>query len=87
MDAKKVFHKRMIYNLFDLLGDLGGLFEMTLMIFGFFLLPISEHSFIYHAARNLYSAKTKNNNLFQQDKNDSKLVPKNSEKMMKKIPD
>jgi len=60
---------------------------MTLMIFGFFLMPISQHSFIYHAARNLYSAKTKNNNFFQQEKNDAKLKPRNSSRIMEKISD
>lgn len=53
---------------------------MTLMIFGFFLMPISKHSFIYHVARNLYSAKTKNDKFFQQENKDDKKLKQKSKK-------
>lgn len=46
MDSKKVFHKRMIYHLFDLMSDIGGVMEALLGIVTFFTLPIAEHSFI-----------------------------------------
>jgi hypothetical protein len=49
---------------FNLLGDLGGVKELIVLIFGIFLLPISEHSFILKAAKFLFIARTSNTNLF-----------------------
>ena len=54
----------MIYNYFDLLGDLGGVTEIILLVFGFFLLPISKHSFILKATKKLFLARTKRDDLF-----------------------
>ena len=45
------------------LGDLGGIFEVTMIVFGFFLFPVSEHSFILKAARLLYYARTRDQKL------------------------
>ena len=41
---------RQIYNVFDLLGDLGGVTEVIMLCFGFFLYSISEHSFYITAS-------------------------------------
>lgn len=41
---------REIYNVFDLLGDLGGVTEVIMLCFGFFLYSISEHSFYITAS-------------------------------------
>jgi len=48
------------------LGDLGGIFEITMIVFGFFLFPISEHSFTIQAARLLYFARTKEKGLLNE---------------------
>ena len=50
------------------LGDLGGIFEITMIVFGFFLFPVSEHSFYLKASRLLYFARTKDQGLFNQNK-------------------
>jgi len=42
----------------DLLGDLGGVTEVVMICFGFFLFPIAEHSFTMKAIKNLYLART-----------------------------
>ena len=44
------FHDRKIYGWFDLLGDLGGVTEIVMLMFGLFLLPLSQHSFTLEAA-------------------------------------
>jgi hypothetical protein len=41
---------RQIYNVFDLLGDLGGVTEVIMIVFGFVLFSISEHSFYLTAS-------------------------------------
>lgn len=42
---------REVYDILGVLGDLGGIFELSMIIFGFFLFPISEYSFYLKAAR------------------------------------
>lgn len=37
----KTLHVREAYNLFDLLGDLGGVMEVILFVFGLFFCPMS----------------------------------------------
>jgi hypothetical protein len=63
---EEVAHERSVYNFLDLLGDLGGLTECFMLSFGFFLFPISEHSFIVQASKKLFIAKSKNDNLFME---------------------
>ena len=38
-----------------------------MLCFGFFLYPISEHSFILQALRRLYKARTKDDSIFRKD--------------------
>ena len=54
-----VLQGRTIYNLFDLLGDLGGVTEIIMIVFGAFLFPISEHSFTMDAMKKFFLARTK----------------------------
>jgi hypothetical protein len=54
--------------LLDLLGDLGGVTEVIMIVFGLFIFPVSEHSFIIKAVKKLYMAKTKNDKLFKLSK-------------------
>lgn len=53
-----------MYNFLDLLGDLGGLTEVFMVSFGFFLYPISEHSYHVQAIKRLFMARTKDDDLF-----------------------
>jgi hypothetical protein len=40
-DNEQIVHERKIYGFLDLLGDLGGVKEVVLTVFAFFLSPIS----------------------------------------------
>lgn len=42
------------YSFFSLLRDFGGVIELCLLFFSFFMLPISEYSFNMWAGRKLY---------------------------------
>ena len=42
----------------DLIGDLGGVMEVFLFIFGIVLYPISKMSFILKATKMLFHART-----------------------------
>ena len=52
----------------DLIGDLGGVLEVIIFIFGIFLFPASEFSFITKALQKLYLARTSQKGLFKNDK-------------------
>ena len=64
LNEEGVNYSRDVYNILGVLGDLGGIVEVIMIIFGFFLFPISEHSFYLKAARMLYYARTKDDKLF-----------------------
>ena len=68
MDEAKESHSREVYNILALLGDLGGIFEIVMIIFGVFIFPISEHSFNLRASRMMFFARTKLKNLFEKPK-------------------
>ena len=64
-DNVLVLHERSIYGFIDLLGDLGGVLEIVLLVFGLFLSPISEYSFNIKAIQKLYKAKTNEPSMFR----------------------
>ena len=39
-------HTRSVYNLLDLMSDIGGLHEVVMIALGVFIYPISYHSFV-----------------------------------------
>ena len=57
-------HEREIYGLLDLMGDLGGVTEIVMLMFGFILSPIAEHKFNLQAAKRLFIAQSKDGELF-----------------------
>jgi hypothetical protein len=48
----------------DLLGDLGGVTEVIMILFGFFVFPFSEHQFTMAAAKKLFLARTTDDTIF-----------------------
>jgi len=81
---EEVKHTRKVYGWIDLLGDLGGVTEVIMIVFGFFLFPISEHSFFLKAIKKLYLVRTEDNSMFLPN-NDEKLAK--FEKFKEKIDD
>ena len=67
LEDETIRHVRYIYGLLDILGDLGGVTEVIMLLFGFLLYPISEHSFILQALRRLYRARTTDGSLFKEE--------------------
>ena len=59
-----VEHTREAYNFVDLLGDLGGVFDVIVFIASFFTVAISEQTFILKYLEMMYYAKTKDKTLF-----------------------
>ena len=74
-------HRRNIYNIFDVLGDVGGVLEVITFVFGIILLPVSYHSFILKASSKFFLARTRNDNLFRQKKKSQKEMRKESKIM------
>lgn len=64
LNEEGVRYTREVYNILGILGDLGGIVEVIMIIFGFFLFPISEHSFYLKAGRLLFFARTKEQDVF-----------------------
>ena len=54
-----MYHNRSVYNIFDLLGELGGIIGVVDAIFRFFIEPISQHGFLLKAISTFYMARTK----------------------------
>ena len=61
-------YNRQIYGWFDLLGDMGGVTDAMVLLFSFIFCPISHHLFVIKAIQKLFYAKTKDNDLFRDDK-------------------
>lgn len=57
-------HRRRVYSIFDLMGDLGGVIEILLIVFNIMFLPMAEHSFNLKAIKKLFLARTKDEELF-----------------------
>ena len=58
ISENKKEHSREVYNLMDLIGDLGGVLDLLVLLAGIFICPISEHSFFLKAFSMLFLAKT-----------------------------
>jgi len=41
-DSQAILHNRKCYGAFDLLRDLGGMIQITMLIIGYIIFPISE---------------------------------------------
>ena len=54
-----------MYNILDVIGDLGGVLEILLMAMGFLIYPISKFSFIIAASKELFVARTKDVTMFE----------------------
>ena len=50
LKSESIMHVREVFNLFDLVGDLGGVIEVMIIVMGVLLYPISEHSFLLSAS-------------------------------------
>lgn len=64
LQSEAIIHERSVYGSLDLLGDLGGVTEVVMLVFGFLLFPISEHSFTLKAAKKMFKARTAELGLF-----------------------
>lgn len=56
-------YSREVYNILDLLGDLGGVLEVIEVVIGFFLVYISEFSYNLEVMGKLFVARTKEEDL------------------------
>lgn len=64
LDATGIDYLREVYNLIDALGDIGGIFQIVLIVFGCIFLPISRHSFYLRASRFMFFARSRDTNMF-----------------------
>jgi hypothetical protein len=60
-------NSRRVFGWFDLLGKLGGITNVMMLLFGFFLFPISEHSYVLKVAKKLFIARTRDPKFFKHD--------------------
>ena len=57
-------HKRKMYDIVALLGDLGGVTEVLMLILGFILFQLSESSYNMMSTQRMFMARTKDEDLF-----------------------
>ena len=67
------------------MGDLGGVKEVIMMFFGFWLYPMSEHSFNLKAIKKIYYGKSQNVKLFKNRRGDRAVDPRANEKNIRNI--
>ena len=65
MSIQEIEHTRTVYGVLDLFGDVGGILDIFVLIFGIFIFPYSEHSFKLSSAHTFFMAKTRDNGLFR----------------------
>jgi len=65
LQDEAVFYQREVYNLLDLVGDMGGVVEIIVIVFGVILYPIAEQAFILKAISELFKARTSDSDLFR----------------------
>ena len=49
----------------DLIGEMGGVIEIVVLVFGVVIYPISKQSFVLKATKELFKARTKDETLFR----------------------
>ena len=60
---KQVYRK--VYDINQLLGEVGGVMKVFISIFGVIFYPISRFQFYFNSVKKLYLARTKDNNLMK----------------------
>jgi hypothetical protein len=58
LQEEAAFNEREVYNLIDLIGEMGGVVEIIVIVFGVIIYPISHQSFILNATSQLFKART-----------------------------
>ncbi len=61
----EVIHKREVYTVMHLLGDVGGVLEITILFSAILLGYLSKFSFNLSAIQTLYLARTSDSTLFR----------------------
>ena len=65
LQEEAAFHEREIFNLMDLIGEIGGVIEVVVLVFGVLIYPISKQSFVLKATKELFKARTSNDDLLK----------------------
>ena len=68
----QITHKRKIYDIVALLGDLGGVTEVITLAMGILLFPIAESSYNMMSTKRMFLARTKDSQLFDEADEDMK---------------
>jgi len=58
MFDEALYHEREVYNAIDLIGEMGGVIEIFVIVFGLIIYPVSKQSFILKASSLLFKART-----------------------------
>lgn len=72
MEGITVTHKRKIYDIVALLGDLGGVTEVIMIVLGCLLYPIAESSYNMMSTKRLFLARTSDQNIFKDNAKDDR---------------
>ena len=65
IQPNKIEHQRKIYGFLSFIGDLGGVKDIIMLMFGFFVLPFSEFSFNLKAMKKLFLVRSNDHQMFK----------------------
>lgn len=57
---------RIAYNFLNFIGDIAGIYDLIFVVVGFFIFPISKHSFFLSAMKKMFLVKTMDSHIFEQ---------------------
>lgn len=69
LSERETRHIRVAYGILAFIGDLGGVAELLVLVFGFFIYPISKFSFNVAAIEKWFLVRTSDASLFKQTDN------------------
>jgi hypothetical protein len=64
LDSTMTTSYRTIYHFLDVLGDMGGVLEILIVVFGIVCCTFSEYSFIIFAVNKFFKARTSDDMIF-----------------------
>ena len=63
-------YTREVYNIWDLIGDIAGIYELIVSFFGIVLYSVAKHRFVLSAISNMYFINTKDPDFIDSTLND-----------------
>lgn len=61
-------HIRIVYNIFNLIGDIAGIYELLASLMGYFVCKLTYYNFVLTAIKKYFLIKSKHSHIFDEKK-------------------